>query len=788
MPAACGRSSMVPHRPEGPDLQRAPGSTLLAWLVLVTGMLLALDAAGQTPLPLVRWLDVRINGHALDEAAPVVEIGGQFLAPVESLAAWQLAPQDEPRLIDGRPHHSLSAWQPRLQAATQTLLLSVPAEGFVSRRLPWQAGRIDSPVLETHAAPGLSLDYSFNLDRDRAGSQASTLTDLRAFGLWPQTVLHQTTLWRQGSTLPGQPRMQRLDTSLRHADPEGLWRTSVGDTLSCGGELAPTVRMAGVQLRTDFGLQPDRAQYPLPLVQGSAQVPSGVDLLINDQPAGSLSVGPGRFLLDDLPAVTGAGEVRLVQRDVQGIEQVRTVPFYASPRLLRPGLREQCAEAGRLRLNYGLPGDRYQGSLAALAWREGLTDTLTGLARVETGGAVRNLHLAAHWVPAQLGVVSLQWTASRSTGQQGQALRLGLERVTPRYHLSARVETADSGVRQIDGSLPPARRASLFGGWTWGRASTSVGQVWQRSASGAAQRVFSASVQQRIGGDWQMGLSALRREQRWSMAVMFTRALERDTSLAVRVQGGAEAGTAVQVQRHEPETGGAGWRLQGGSGASRAVAGWSWLGDLGRLELQAARAASGDTAERLTWQGGLIWLGDRPVAGRALGDAVVARIEVAGLPGVGVQLNRREVAVTDAQGRAWVHGLQPWEDNIIGISPERLPMDMLVGLHEVRIRPPGDTVVSARFPTRRSRAALLRVRHSDGRPVAPGARARLDADGPGMGVPFGLDGEVFLGDLQDRNRLLVEGRAGVCVVEFDLPTDAGVQPTLGPFTCREQLP
>ena len=66
----------------------------------------------------------------------------------------------------------------------------------------------------------------------------------------------------------------------------------------------------------------------------------------------------------------------------------------------------------------------------------------------ETGGAVRNLHLAAHWVPAQLGVVSLQWTASRSTGQQGQALRLGLERVTPRYHLSARVETADSGVRQ----------------------------------------------------------------------------------------------------------------------------------------------------------------------------------------------------------------------------------------------------------------------------------------------------------------------------------------------------
>lgn len=776
---------MDPHRPEVSG--RWPALTR-ALLVLLACLPLTRHAIAQSPVPTVRWLDVRINGHPLDAVAPVVEIDGQFLAPADALAEWQLTPQDIPRLIDGRPHHSLQAWRPTVLSATQTLLLSVDADGFVSRRMPWQSPRIDSPELELHAAPGVALDYSFNLDSDRAGRQASTLTDLRAFGLWPQTVLHHTQLWRQGGTLPGQPRAQRLDTALRHANPDRMERTTVGDTLSCGGELAPTVRMAGVQWRTDFGLQPERTQYPLPLVQGSAQVPSGVDLLINDQPAGSLSVGPGRFLLDNLPVVTGAGEIRLVQRDVQGIEQVRTVPFYASPRLLRPGVREQCAELGRLRLNYGLPGDRYQGSLAALAWREGITDTLTGLARVESGSAVQNLHLAAHWVPARLGVVSLQWTGSRSSGRQGQALRLGLERVTPTYHLSVRTEIAGSGMRQIDGSQPPARRSSLFGGWTWGRVGTSVGQVWQRSATGVDQRVFTATAQQRIGSDWQMGLSALRREQRWSVAIMFTRVLDRDTSLAARVQTGADAGIALQAQRHEPEAGGVGWRLQGGSGANRAVAGWSWLGDRGRLELQAARAAGGDTAERLTWQGGLIWLDERPVLGRALGDGVVARVDVAGLPGVGVQLNRREVAVTDAQGRAWVHGLQPWQDNIIGISPQQLPMDLLVSLHEVRIRPPGDAVVNARFPIRRSRAALLRVQHPDGRPVSAGSRARLGAEDPGAGVPFGLGGEVFLGDLQDHNRLLVEGPSGVCQVDFELPPGAGVQPTLGPLVCRELRP
>ena len=40
------------------------------------------------------------------------------------------------------------------------------------------------------------------------------------------------------------------------------------------------------------------------------------------------------------------------------------------------------------------------------------------------------------------------------------------------------------------------------------------------------------------------------------------------------------------------------------------------------------------------------------------------------------------IPVTDAQGRAWIHGLQPWEENVIGISPDALPMDMLVSVPE----------------------------------------------------------------------------------------------------------
>jgi outer membrane usher protein len=130
----------------------------------------------------------------------------------------------------------------------------------------------------------------------------------------------------------------------------------------------------------------------------------------------------------------------------------------------------------------------------------------------------------------------------------------------------------------------------------------------------------------------------------------------------------------------------------------------------------------------------------------------------------------------------------PWEDNLIGISADQLPMDMQIDLAEVRVRPPADTVVTARFPARRTRAAVVRVVHADGRPVAPGTRARLDPQPRDATVPFGLSGEIYLSDLQDRNRLWVDAPAGRCVVDFDGPPASALQPTLGPWTCREPAP
>lgn len=746
-------------------------------------LLLACAAAPLRAEPAARLIDVWLNGERMDAFAPLMQEGGEWFVPSGMLPSWRLLPSGSPRWIDGVSHHSLSPWQPTLDVVNQRLSMVAPVDHFIPQRLRVDGRPEDAaPLIEP--LPGFALDYTVNLERDGGVSQHATLFDLRGFGWTEGGLLRTSGVLRGGARTDPLPRWQRLDTAWRHADPQGLWRTTVGDAVTCGGELAPALRFAGVQRSTDFALRPDLVTQPLPSVQGSALVPSGIDLLVEGRTAGSARVGPGRFTLDTLPGVNGAGELRVVQRDVLGRETVQTVPYYLSPRLLRKGLSDLCGEAGVLRRGYATAQDRHDGGFVAGSIRHGLNDTLTLLARAEGSAAVRSLHAGLHLVPARWGVFSAHAGVSQTHGVgSGQRWLLAFERAQAEGNISVSAEHHSRRFRTLDAGTPPRTRASVFGGTRWGPHSLSAGLVWQRDARLQTTRVFTAGVQRRLGPHWFAGLTLFRRDGDGSMALLLTRAIGRDVSVALRAQAGADAGVTVQAQRSEPTEGGMGWRLQGGSGALQALAGASWLGESGRVEVQAARwRPGGGTAWRAGAQGGLLWFGGTPVVGRPLGESAAARVEIDGMPGVGVRLNHRDTAVTDARGHAWVWGLLPWQDNTLGIAADVLPLDVALGVPELRVRPPAQAVVRVRFPVQRSRAALLTVLHPDGRPVAPGSRAHRDGD---AGSPFGRDGLVWVTGLGGDNHLRIEGPDGTCHARFTLPDDHTPE-RIGPLTCTAE--
>lgn len=774
-------------------MRRCSVEALLLALLLAPRLSLAAAPAhtpAEAPAPAqaqTQLLEVWLNGESVDAFAPLLLDQGQWYAPASALQRWRLRPSDAPRLWHGEAHHGLQAWRPQLDSVNQRLVLQADPRDFHLQQLRLdQSVSAAAPLIEP--LPGAALDYHLHTERHGSHSSSAALMDLRAFGWNSGSLLRSSGVLRLGDTPQGLPQWQRLDSAWQHNDPEGLWRASVGDSISCGGELAPALRFAGLQFGTDFGLRPDLVTQPQPSVSGSAQVPSGVDLLIDDRSVGSAQVGPGGYTLDRLPSVTGAGEIRVVQRDVLGVERVQLVPYYSSPRLLRQGLQEHCVEAGVLRRGYASSADHYQGTFVAGALRRGISDQLTLMARAEAGASVRAVHLGAHWVLAQAGVLSLQAAHSQAdaTGSGARAA-VGFERVARQGSLSASFEAAERDFRQLDGGRAPLRRAALFGGSAIGRTSVSGSLIWQRSATQRSTRVATVSLQRRLGAHWHAGLSVYHRESQLNAALLLTRAIGSDTTVAARLQSGESHGVAVQAQRSEAPAGGVGWRLQAGNEQLRGLAGVSWLGEHGRAEVEAAQwQGDADARLRASLQGGVLWLGGRPLLGRTLGDSSAARVEIEGMAGVGVRLNHRDTAITDARGHAWVWGLQPWQDNTLGLAADVLPLDVVLGVPEMRVRPPAQTVVRVRFDARRTRSALLVVQHPDGSPVAAGARAYAIESGAGadhLGAPFANGGQVWLSDLQAHNQLLVDSPQGRCRLSFSLPDGPDPAAPLGPYTC-----
>src|SRR5690606_6763950 len=107
----------------------------------------------------------------------------------------------------------------------------------------------------------------------------------------------------------------RLDSHWQLSFPESAITVTVGDTYSGFLDWTRAVRLGGVQVARNYGLQPYRITTPLPAFLGEVAVPSAIDLYVTGirQNSGELPVGP--FQLATVPGITGAGNARIVVTD-----------------------------------------------------------------------------------------------------------------------------------------------------------------------------------------------------------------------------------------------------------------------------------------------------------------------------------------------------------------------------------------------------------------------------------------------------------------------------------------
>ncbi|WP_344706012.1 fimbria/pilus outer membrane usher protein [Sphingomonas swuensis] len=708
-----------------------------------------------------------LNGIAQERPGLIAVRGGTLLLAREDLTRLGLLPGDDSGIwIDGKQYMPLAALRgvtATLDEEATTLSLVAAADAFAPARQPQFLATSGMPVSEP--VPFVFLGYDLSLARSGGRLLTSGYFDLGVSGRWG--VAGTTALLR-----PGGGALVRLDSSLQRDLPERRLRLVLGDTISRDGDLSSPFRFGGLRIGTDFSLAPDAINYPLPLVSGSALVPSTVELLAASGRQAHL-VQPGRFLIEAPPTISGAGEVVMTIADATGTTRQIRQSFYSSPRLLRPGLSEFSLEAGFIRDRYGLRSASYGDAFAAVAGRRGMSGHLTVGGRVEASRSTRRVGISLEAVIASLGEFGLAGAVSQGKGGTGFWWRAQVQRLGPDLSFTASYARRSADYAQVGdirafADRQPRHELGASLGLTLPIGELALGFIDARLADGVPYRLgtigftatfgdlfLSASVRvSRVGEDADSGflLSLSRPLGRRASAALTVEKGQWTSSFQQSALGGRGLSFGLASGR-----GPAGVRVDGYALASN---------DIGEVEVTAHRSA-GSVAARASVRGALVVIGDRLLPTARLHDGL-ALVDVASDQDVQIFQEGRPVARRARRGRpVLLTGLQPYAGNRVSIRLDDLPLEVALDEAEQLAVPGFRQAAAIRFGRDDAVTPLtLAIVDEQGTPLPPGLE--VDVDGVRLGVA-GHDGLVFLADARGGAALTVRLPAGSC--RANLPVD-----------------
>lgn len=702
------------------------------------------------------FAQVWVNGI---DTGLVVEFSGQsdnLLASGDDLQALGIDAAAGAALIPLRGIPDLTY---RLDQATQTVHIHVAATRMRRAMIKGQTVAAED-VLPTW---GGLLNYAiYGDDRGNGGVTG----ELRLFG--PAGVLSTGFLARRGLGARGMS-VRRLETRYVLENPRTARRLTVGDFVSPDGSADGAIRAGGIQLSTDFTLQPDLVTAPMPDIAGGDGVPSTVDLYVNGVRRLSEDVQSGRFAVSNVPMVDGAGKVSLLVRDVLGHETVQQISFYGSQQLLRRGLNASSVQAGLLRSNAFSRGDRYGAAFASGTMRRGLNNRTTGEARIALANAVQVAGAAMTTKLSEFGIASISGDISHSTHRAGGQIGASFRRDDHRMSIFAVAQKSFGGFETLASQGISQKGWRLQAGGSWqsvvtGGFSLSATML---HADRVTTRILAATWSRPVGTRFSAFANVVGTRTRQSGLL---------ATVGITVVLSPRSTAIVQASRDERGmAGSASWSRFGEADRgtdlrtsvatapgrrSSVIGGATMRGELGEvgadIQLEGRRAAA-----RAFASGAAIWMGGRPVLTANVGQSF-ALVQV-GKPDVAVTLENRPAGRTRKNGNLLIPNLPANAAARIALDYDAIDLDHDTARADriVRIRRAGGAIV--RIPLRPVRAATIHIVSKQGMPMPLGSIVRqLD----GREDVVGYDGVAYLTDIPDEVSAEVQNGDERCHINF----------------------
>jgi outer membrane usher protein len=734
-------------------------------------------------------LEVTVNGQAMGE--PLLlhrDAGGGLYVSEALLRQWRIRrPSASPISVEGEAWYRIDddpGVRATLAAADQRLAIDARPELFDRQRADLASGEAFEM---TPSGTGAFVNYDLVGEYSRG---ALTFSGAFEGGAFTRFGVGSTGLVvRSGG---GGPRLLRLDSSWTIDRPQSVTSIRIGDSVTSGGSGVSPLRFGGLQYARNFATRPGYVTMPLPVLEGSAAVPSVVDIYVNNQLQGTRDVAPGPFDLTNVPVQSGGGTVQLVVRDLLGRQVVMEHSYYASSDLLRKGLHDFSYEVGFVRDGYGSRSNDYGAPIASTRHRYGLSDRVTLEGQAQASADVQVAGAGATLALFDVAMLGGSATVSHSDRGTGLLVSGSAERRTVGVSFGVRGDysSADFSFIGMADDNRPARLSvqafadmPVFGGSLGfnalhrdrrrGEEDESLAGIFanvplidnaslqlfaRRAVSGNAQTVLGAHLSLALGG-------------------------RKSVSASVEYRGDGRLSHNVSMQQDAPTGIGAGYRASANVTEGRQTMESVYTYNAGPATFAAHLSRAGSsTGARLSSRGSLGLVGGRPFAARALG-ASFAEVRVGSEAGVRVYADNQLIGRTGADGSLVVPALRAFDRNVIRIDESDLPLDVQISQTELQVRPFARAGAVVRFSVRRERGVLLQVALEDGSALPAGALVRL-AGGPELHVAAS-GGEVYVPDLDGTAEIEASWGGRACRVQVTVPDTDDPQPRIAGLVCRE---
>ncbi len=746
-------------------------------------------------------LDVRLNGYPLNLIAAFTQLAdGKIASPRSELAELGVAvpgegAPEELIVLDTLPGVSYV-----YDESSQSIELELPNSSRLARDLDGGSG---GEFLKAESGNGVVLNYTayasagYDIPQRLAAADGGSLSlDARAFsnyGTIRQTGILGTTTFSDFTAL-------RLDTTWSYSDQETMRSYHLGDIVSGGLNWTRPIRLGGAQVQRNFDLRPDLLTMPLPLIEGSAEVPSTLKVFIGGVQAYSSDVQPGPFRIDSLPVYTSSGTARMVLTDATGREIETEQEFYTSPDLLKQHLYDFSLEAGVVRRDFGSESFGYDDSPVGLAsLRYGITDILTGEAHVEANSSLIDVGVGALVSGGPLGMFSAAVAGSLHDDGAGVFLHAGWEgrfgnfgasfysnRTFGDFQDLAAVTERPLDNKNFNGGVPRALdQLSLNYSFRELQSGVGLSLVHLLERGGGRSLILSGSYTQTFRKNitaFVSGFADFGDDSEYGAFVGFSMPFGENLSTSVGANVTEQGWTAVaEASRPSDGTPGSyGWRVAHGEGDQRyTAANATYRGSKARVDghiVQQDDSVNGDVAV----DGAAVLAGGGVFFSRSIYDSF-AIVDV-GAPGVTVDYENRFAGKTGKSGKLLLPELRAFQKNKVAIDVSGLPLNADISESEAIVVPRAMSGVVLDFGIKANAAvAIVVLTDAKGNYLPEGSEVKLE--GSAEVAVMGYDGQVYLTGLGPANRVAVKVNGNQCQASFNYKPDNQNQITIGPLQC-----